>query len=63
MIVANLVEGQKIKHVKSFGIYTFVGETKAKIDGCWVIMFSYANDAGLIFSRFEHDFDGFELAE
>jgi hypothetical protein len=50
---------KKIVHVKSNVIYKIKGSLKAKINGVWVNMILYENDALEQFARKENDFGGF----
>lgn len=59
MEIKRLLQGDKIQHIKSGGVYTYLGKTKLKLNDEWVEVRSYYDDIGDVFHRFESDFDGF----
>jgi hypothetical protein len=50
---------KKIRHIKSNIEYKLIGSVKAKINGEWVNMVLYQNDALEKFARPDNDFNGF----
>lgn len=52
--------GDKIVHIESGVAYTYVGKSKVKLEGDWILVRSYYNDNGDLFHRLVDDFEGFK---